>query len=125
MLRKLFLMAIAGAAGTVARYTMAGWIQRWQGADFPWGTLAVNVLGCFLVGLLWALFETRLVVSAETRTIVLVGFMGAFTTFSAFILETGELLRPAEWTYAAANVSMQVGLGLAAFFMGGAVGRLV
>ena len=70
------------------------------------------------------MFENRWAVSGETRTLVLVGFMGAFTTFSAIILETNELLRSAEWVHAAANINMQNGLGFLALFAGVALGRM-
>src|SRR3990172_253106 len=82
MIHKLALLALAGSLGTLARYGLAGLVHRYDGASFPWGTLAVNVTGCFLVGLLAALFESRWPVTGETRVILLVGFMGAFTTFS-------------------------------------------
>lgn len=125
MLQKLVLLAAAGAVGTLARYGLAGFIQRIDGVAFPWGTATVNTIGCFLAGLLWALFENRWPVSAETRTIILVGFMGAFTTFSAFILESGELIRSSQWLYAASNVVLQNGLGFVALFVGTAVGRTI
>jgi len=125
MFHKFLWLALAGALGTLARYGLAGFVHKLDGVSFPWGTLAVNLTGCFFTGLLWTLFENRWSVSGETRTLVLVGFMGAFTTFSAFILETGELLCPGEWMYAAANIFMQNGLGLAALFAGAALGRLV
>jgi CrcB protein len=86
--------------------------------------VAVNLIGCFLAGLLWTLFETRWAVTGETRTLVLVGFMGAFTTFSAMIFETGELLRSAEWVFAIANMLIQNGLGFIALFAGFTLGRL-
>ncbi len=122
---KLLQLALAGALGTLARYGLAGFVHRINGAYFPWGTFAVNVTGCFFAGFLWAMFESRWVVSGETRTILLVGFMGAFTTFSAFILETGELIKPAEWGYAVANLLLRNGFGLVALFLGAALGRLV
>jgi CrcB protein len=124
MMQKLAWLVLAGALGTLARYGLAGFIHRVNGVSFPWGTVVVNLTGCFLAGLLWSLFENRWAVSGETRTIVMVGFMGAFTTFSAYILETGELLRSAEWLHAAANVTIQNGLGLVALFIGAALGRL-
>ena len=124
-MQKLAWLVLAGALGTLARYGLAGFIHRINGASFPWGTMVVNLTGCFLAGLLWSLFENRWAVSGETRTIVLVGFMGAFTTFSAYILETGELLRSAEWLHAAANITVQNGLGVVALFIGAALGRLV
>jgi CrcB protein len=120
---KLLLLALAGALGTLARYGTAGWIHRINGAGFPVGTLTVNCAGCFLAGLLWSLFETRWPVSGEIRTIVLVGFMGAFTTFSTLILETHHLARSAEWTFAAVNLVLQNGLGMAFLMIGIALGR--
>jgi len=123
MIHKFLLLALAGAAGTLTRYGAAGLVQRIHGTSFPWGTMAVNVTGCFLAGLLWVLFENRWPVSGETRSIVLVGFMGAFTTFSAFILESGELMRSAEWMHAIANIAMQNVFGLVALFAGFALAR--
>lgn len=122
---KLVWLALAGAAGTLARYGLAGWVHRLDGASFPWGTVAVNLTGCFLAGLLWMLFESRWPVSGENRIVVLVGFMGAFTTFSAMILETGQLLRASEWMQAAANLALQNGLGLIALLAGAALGRMI
>ena len=123
MIHKLALLALAGALGTLARYGTAGLVQRIHGTSFPWGTLAVNLTGCFLAGLLWTLFESRWPLSGETRTILLVGFMGAFTTFSALVLESGELLRSAEWMHALANLAMQNVLGFVALFAGIALAR--
>lgn len=125
MIPKLCMLALAGALGTLARYGLAGFIQRINGVSFPWGTVAVNLTGCFLAGLLWALFENRWAVSGEMRVIMLVGFMGAFTTFSAMILESGELMRSAEWISALANLAVQNVIGFAALLIGAAVGRMV
>ncbi len=124
MIHKLAWLALAGALGTLARYGLAGFVHRVNGVSFPWGTVAVNLTGCFFAGLLWALFENRWPVSGETRTLVLVGFMGAFTTFSAMILETSELLRSAQWVYAVANVAVQNGLGCVTLLAGVALGRM-
>jgi CrcB protein len=125
MFHKVILLALAGATGTLARYGLAGFVHRISGASFPFGTLAVNVIGCFMAGLLWTLFEHRWSVPGETRAILMLGFLGAFTTFSAFILETGELIRSAQFVYAAANVLTQTGLGVIALFAGIVLGRLV
>ena len=125
MFQKLALLALAGGMGALARYGLAGLVQKLHGMSFPWGTIVVNILACFVVGILWSLFEHRWSVSAETRTIILVGFMGAFSTFSTFIVETGDLLRSAQWMYAVANLTIQNGVGLLALFMGAAVGRLI
>ena len=125
MLGRLLLLALAGGAGTLSRYGLAGVVQRFAGAHFPWGTLVVNVAGCLMAGALWSLFEGRWPVSGETRTVVLVGFMGAFTTFSTFILETGELARGAEMLAAAGNLALQNGFGLGALYLGLVLGRMV
>lgn len=125
MTQKIVLLSIAGALGTIFRYGFAGLIQRSGGSSFPRGTFAVNMTGCFLAGLFWALSENRWAVSGETRIIVLVGFLGSFTTFSAMILETGMLLRSAEWSSAAANLAIQNGLGLAVLLAGMALGRMI
>jgi fluoride exporter len=125
MIQKLAWLALAGALGTLARYGLIGFFHKINGTSFSWGTVAVNLTGCFFAGLLWTLFDNRWPVSGETQTLVLVGFMGAFTTFSALIFETGELLRSAEWVYAVGNMIMQNGLGFVALFAGTALGRIV
>ncbi len=124
MARKLLWLAGAGALGTLARYGLAGLVQRLHDGGFPWGTLVVNALGCFLFGIVWTLAEERLVIGGELRLVVLVGFMGAFTTFSTYAFETSAMLRDAEWMLAAANALSQNVLGIICFFLGVAVGRI-
>ncbi len=125
MIYKLFLLALSGAVGTLARYTLAGAAQRTFGPDFPWGTMVVNVFGCLVAGFLWAVFENRLVVTGASRTAILVGFMGSFTTFSTFILETGQLLRGNQMMAAALNLVTQNVVGLVFLFIGIALGRML
>lgn len=120
---KWFWLAASGALGTLARYGLAGWVQRAVRPGFPFGTLAVNGAGCLLAGVVWALAEHRVQLGGEARTAVMVGFLGGFTTFSAYILETGELLRDGQGWWAAGNIGLQTGMGLAAFFAGLALGR--
>jgi CrcB protein len=117
---KLAWLALAGAAGTLARYGLCVLVPRWCGTGFPWGTLAVNALGCFLFGLVW----TR-ALSEQARLILLTGFLGAFTTFSTFAFDTGGQLGDRQWLFAAANVAAQVLLGLTCLFLGFALGRSV
>jgi CrcB protein len=121
---RLLWLCVAGAAGTLARYGLAQAINRASSGMFPWGTLVVNTLGCLLFGLVWALAEERSAISTETRVVLLVGFMGAFTTFSTFAADTGTLLRGEHPVLALANVLAENGLGLAAFFAGLALARL-
>jgi CrcB protein len=124
VVQKLILLALLGAVGTLARYGLQGLVQALTGQGFPWGTLAVNAIGCFLFGLVWCLAEERLVISGETRLIILVGFLGSFTTFSSFAFETGQLLRDSQWWLAAANVAASNVLGIVFLFLGFAAGRL-
>ena len=125
MLQKLLLIGLAGGVGTLARYGLAGLVQRWSGAAFPWGTVVVNAVGCFVFGIIWALASERLALSGQVRVIVLVGFMGAFTTFSTYVAETGEMLADSQWLLASGNVLMQNAVGLALFFAGAAIVRWV
>ena len=120
---RIVWLFVAGGVGTLARYTLSGFVQRLHQSMFPWGTLTVNALGCLLFGVVWTLAEERMVLSAETRGILLVGFMGGFTTFSSYAYETGALLRNADWMLAAANVVASNLMGVALFFAGTALGR--
>jgi CrcB protein len=125
MLAKLGLIALAGAIGTLARYWVSGLVYSVAGRDFPWGTAAVNIIGCFLFGFVWQLGEGRMLIRAETRTIILTGFMGAFTTFSTFIFESGGLIEDGRYLPALANVGFQTVVGFAALFGGLALGRML
>jgi CrcB protein len=122
---KILLLAVFGALGTLARYYLGGFVQKAAGGAFPWGTFAANMAGCFLFGLIWTLAEERLVISGETRVIILIGFMGAFTTFSTFMFETGALLRDAEWALAFGNIALQNVCGLLFLFLGLAAGKVL
>jgi len=124
-MHKILMLAMAGTLGTLARYWLSGAIYAIMGHDFPWGTAAVNLLGCLLFGLVWVMVDERQLLRPEIRLIVLVGFMGAFTTFSSLIFETSELLRGALWARAALNIVGQNILGFVAFAIGATLGRLV
>ena len=125
VVHKILLLALAGACGTLARYWLSGAVHGVLGRDFPWGTAVVNLLGCLLFGLVWVLADERQLIRAELRLVILVGFMGAFTTFSSLIFETGELLRGSQWLYAGLNLIGQNALGFAAFALGAALGRVL
>ncbi len=120
---KWIALALAGAFGTLARYGLSTAIQRWTGPSFPWGTFAVNAIGCFLFGLLWAMFEQRQAALGGLRVAALAGFLGSFTTFSSFAHDTGALLRGAEWGLALLNLAGQNLVGLCALFAGVAAAR--
>jgi len=122
---KLLALAAAGAAGTLARYGLSGWVQRLARETFPFGTLAVNLVGCFLIGVVMALVRDRQLLSPEARTILVFGFLGGFTTFSAFGYETLELVRNGSLGPALGNTAASVLGGLVAVWLGDAAARLV
>lgn len=114
----LLLMLVAGAAGTLARYLLSTAVRSVAGSSFPWGTWCVNLLGCVFFGWVAALAGSRAALSDETRLVLLVGFAGAFTTFSTLAFETVELARQGRWVAAGVNVVVQNGLGCAAILLG-------
>lgn len=122
---KILLIALAGAFGTLCRYWLSGLAYDLLGRDFPWGTWAVNILGCFLFGLIWVLAEERGLMSAQARILILTGFMGAFTTFSTFVFESGGLIHDGQWLRLALNVGGQNIVGFAALYLGTGLGRII
>jgi len=115
---KLFLTGIGGFIGSSLRYAVGGYVQQIsRSADFPYGTLAVNLIGCFIIGFLSQLAESRGVFTAESRTFVFIGILGGFTTFSAFGNETMNLWRDGQNTLAMANIATHVVLGLGAVWI--------
>lgn len=124
-MKELGWIAVAGAVGTLSRYGLSGVVQRVCGERLPWGTLAVNGLGCFLFGLIWMMAEEHLIITGRTRLIVLTGFMGAFTTFSTFAFESSAMMRDSQWLSAVANIAGQNVLGLTCILLGFAVGRMI
>jgi len=125
MFQKIFFLAFAGAAGTLARYWLGGLVQRNIPTDFPFGTAAVNIIGCLIFGLLWAFMESRLSIGGQMRMVIFVGFFGAFTTFSSFVFETAQLLKESQWLWASANIILQNVLGLVSIIIGLTIGRLI
>jgi CrcB protein len=113
-------VAIGSALGGMARYGCGVWVTSWAGSVFPWGTLAVNVIGSGLIGVLLAMSERAesWFATADARNLLMVGVLGGFTTFSAFSLQTFELLRTQQWFAASANVLLSVALCLAAVAIG-------
>lgn len=123
MWQKILFLGLAGALGTLTRYWLSGVIQRLAITEFPLGTAAVNIVGCLLFGLLWAFTENRLSISGQARTIVFLGFLGAFTTFSSFAFETSRLLDDSQWFWASGNILLQNLIGIAAIMIGLAIGK--
>jgi fluoride exporter len=115
---KLLLIFLAGGVGSLARYLLSGWVQRQGTESFPLGTLVINILGCFLIGFLTEAFSGRILLREEHRIMITVGFIGGFTTFSTFGLETFTLLDDGQLVRATLNVVLSVGLGLFAVWFG-------
>jgi CrcB protein len=114
----VLVIGIGGFVGAVARYGIAVWIgQRW-GRSFPLGTFVINVSGSFLIGLLMTLMAERFTENPQWRLLLVVGFLGAYTTFSTFEYETGALLKDSEWLFAGLNVVLSVIVGFAALKLG-------
>lgn len=117
------LIGVGGFAGAIARYVVDGFVSDRTGGAFPWGTLVVNLSGSFVLGLLFALSAERAVLPADIRGPVMIGFIGAYTTFSTFMLESWRLVESGAWGMAIANLGGSMVLGLVAVFAGLAVGR--
>jgi CrcB protein len=116
---QLIVVALGGAAGAVIRFLVSSGIYQWLGRDFPYGTLVVNVVGSFLIGLLTeTLILQRVAIGLEYRAAILIGFIGAFTTFSTFSLETFYLLEQGEFSKALLNIGFSVGGCLLAVWLG-------
>lgn len=114
---QLFLIATGGAIGALLRYLISGHANRILAEGFPWGTLAVNLIGCLLVGLLWSLTQ-RFPLPANANAFFFIGILGAFTTFSAYGLESVRLLQNGEIIFGLVNISVSNFVGLAAVIAG-------
>ena len=115
---RVLAIAAGGALGSVLRYLMSAWVHSLAGRGFPYGTLAVNVLGCLLMGFLFALFVERLSWDGILRAGILIGVLGGFTTFSSFSIETFNLLEEGLWLRAGINAGASLVLCLAATWIG-------
>ena len=123
-MQQLLFLAIAGALGSLSRYALSGIIQKAAGADFPWGTLVINALGCLIIGYIMQLALHTDIIPANVRVVVTIGFLGAFTTFSTFSYETVKLLESGILVPALLNILANVGIGLAATFSGILLGKI-
>ena len=122
---RLLLIGLAGMFGTLGRYALSGYVARRIGETFPTGTLIVNVLGCLLAGFLFFLMQDRFLTSEIVRTMLLIGLLGGFTTFSSFGLQTLTLLRDGEFMLAAINVLASNVLGLMGVWAGYSLAKLL
>jgi CrcB protein len=120
----ILAVAAGGALGAVLRYLLSGWVHAVGGARFPWGTLAANVLGSFLLGLLMSAVLDHTTASPVMRAFWAIGALGAFTTYSTFSYETVTLISRGNWTSAGTNVAANLVLGVGAALIGLRVGAL-
>lgn len=119
----LILIGVGGFAGAIVRYLVDGAVIERTGGGFPWGTLVINVSGSFLLGLLFALTAERALLPADVRGPLMIGFLGAYTTFSTFMLESWRLAEMGAWGPALANLGGSLVLGLVAVVAGLTLGR--
>ncbi len=123
MIAQLLAIAVGGAMGALLRFGVVTGVAVFAGRTFPYGTMAANVLGCLTMGVLYVLFFERMAVSPELRAALLVGLLGAFTTFSSFSIETLVLVENGENARALLNVALSVFLCLGATWVGMVAGR--
>lgn len=119
---KFILLAAGGAIGTLLRYSLSGFTYRFFNGVFPWGTLAVNLSGSFIIGLLWGFFEIENI-SSNVRNFIFIGILGGFTTFSTFALECLNLFRDGEIKLALTNILASNIFGVLLVFLGFIIAR--
>ncbi len=122
-MQKTILIALAGLVGTLIRYWLSGFVARQYGETFPWGTLAVNLIGSFLAGAVYYIADERFLISPTLRTIILIGLLGGLTTFSSYGLQTFTLLREGEVGLATLNIAVSNVLGLLMVWSGYVVAK--
>lgn len=121
----ILFIGLGGFAGAVARYLVDLRISAWAGGGFPWGTLAVNVSGSLLVGVLYVLVTERAALAAELRGPLMIGFVGAYTTFSTLALESWRMIEDGAWAAASANLVGSMLIGVLAVVAGIGLGRAI
>ncbi len=120
---KLLNLIVGGVAGTLARYFLTHVTYHFLGAGFPFGTLTVNLIGCFIIGIVANLSSETFFLTYNHRLLLITGFCGAFTTFSTFIFESANLVRNGEMLKAFLNIFLSLVLGFIIFRIGGILGR--
>jgi CrcB protein len=119
------LVFLGGGIGATARYWLQGAVYRITGAGFPYGTLAVNILGSLLIGLLMSFFDERFVVNPSLRIFLAIGILGGFTTFSSFSYETMALLRDGSYAFGLWNIASSIVVCLGATWLGIIIGKVL
>ncbi len=114
---KIIYLLTGGALGSLSRYLVSGISHKWISGTFPWGTLIANSTGALLIGFFWGLFELR-DISPKARMFIFVGFLGGYTTFSTFALETMNMVRDGDMRFAVINLVLNNALSLIFVFAG-------
>ncbi len=122
---KILAMMFAGALGAVSRFVVSGWIQERVDGVFPWGTMTVNILGCFIFGFIWTLANERYLLPNSVSFVVLTGFAGAFTTFSTMTFEGLSLASTSAVALAVGYLLGSQLLGMGAIWSGTVVARML
>jgi len=122
---KIIAVAVGGSIGATARYLVSVWAAERFGADFPYGTLIVNVVGCFIIGIFMTVTTERFIVNPYWRLLITVGFVGGLTTFSSFSYETFRVLEDSNMIMALYNIGLNLLLGFVATWIGIGVARLI
>ena len=121
----LFLIGLGGFAGAISRYLVDGFVTDRTGGGFPWGTFVINATGSFVIGFLFAMTAERAILPADLRGPLMIGFIGAYTTFSTYMLESWGLIESGSYGAALANLGGSLVIGLAAVAAGLLIGRAV
>lgn len=116
--KMILLVGAGGCLGSIARFVSQQLISRYYPSSFPWGTLFVNVLGCFIIGVIYALSEKGSLLSPEWRLLLATGFCGGFTTFSSFAYENVALIRDGEFLYTFIYIAASLLIGLVGAYLG-------
>lgn len=125
-MNNILFIGFGGFLGSVLRYIFSGYVQGLlRSADFPYGTMAVNITGCLIIGFLSQLAESQGAFTPETRAFLFIGFLGGFTTYSTFGNETMNLFRDSENVLALVNVAVHIVLGLGAVWLGRTLAYLI
>ena len=123
-MKTIALLDLAGGAGTICRYALSHLVHDLCGQGFPWGTFTVNLIGCLVIGFLAVFLGEKISIGPQARLALFVGFLGAFTTFSSFMLDVVRQAENSVLHHALFNLLLQNGLGITAVVLGMALGRV-
>ncbi len=124
-MNKVFLIMLGGSIGALSRYYLSGIINKAGNSLFPIGTLAVNILGCFIIGFLWGMLNWKIEILPEAKVFIFIGFLGAFTTFSSYALESYNMFYEGEIKYAVLNILYNNIFGISAVIFGSMLWRTI